>query len=90
MKGMEYSLVIIVSAVVLFIVAVVLITIFSQGISPVVSILEMENICRQQFVISCTATGSEPPDWNVPKKVRGNDNFVCSSTGLKCENGKVI
>ncbi len=92
MKGLEHSLVIIVTAIVVLIVAIVILTIFGKSLIPVSSILEIENICRQKAVLSCSTTGSYPPDWDVEFKVRDEGgNLVpkkCSSFGISIPNCK--
>ena len=88
MKGLEHTLVIIVTAIVVLIVAVVLLTIFGRSLIPVSSIIEMENICRQKAVIACRTTGQMPPDWNTQFTVRNErgdpEPFSCTKVGNGC------
>ena len=84
MKGMEHSLVIVVTAIVVLIVAVVLITIFTGGLRNVTPIFEKSNLCRQEAILSCRTTGKMPPAWDIQFKVideRGNE-VLQSCSGL--------
>jgi hypothetical protein len=65
MKGLEHSLVIIVTAIVLLITAIVIITIFGAGVGNVQPFLTQKNLCLQQAAISCRTTGAMPPNWET-------------------------
>ena len=56
----------VVAAVVIIIAALVILTIFSMGITPVSTMTELRSQCIIQGVYNCQATGNLPPTWNSP------------------------
>jgi hypothetical protein len=83
-KGMSTTLVIIVSAVVILVTALVLLTIFGTGIAPVGSLAEARNNCELQGRQLCITTGQLPPTWTLKTM---NLNGVMTSCDDVCTQG---
>ncbi len=64
-KGMSATLMIVVTAVVILIIALVLITIFSGSITPLASLAQAANNCRVQGQTTCDSTGALPATWGI-------------------------
>ena len=94
MKAMTNTLYLVVAAVVILVTAVVVLTIFWQGMFPAVGLTEAKSLCLTQAQISCKTFQQMPPTWNVPNvKVRVGDTTetkACSQikglSSCKCEN----
>jgi hypothetical protein len=65
MKGISATLIIIVTAIVILIAALVVLTIFGSGITPIVDLTAQKNICLQQAGVTCQTTKQMPPTWNA-------------------------
>jgi hypothetical protein len=64
-KGMSMTLTIIVAAVVILVTALVLLTIFGTGITPISTLSEARNSCGLQGKQLCLSTGNLPPTWSL-------------------------
>ncbi len=73
MKAISATLLIIVSAIVILITALVVLTIFGTGIQPVVDLASKQNLCISEYSTLCVAgaiKGNEkPPTWNTQIKI---------------------
>jgi hypothetical protein len=77
MKGMSATLWIVVSALVLVIVAIVVLTIFGTGMGPFSTITDFKNNCITQGKATCASSGFLPLSWD--RKVRvGNEDKSCA------------
>jgi hypothetical protein len=86
MKGISATLLIIVSAIVILIAALVVLTIFGSGITPIVDLTNGRNLCLQQVAQSCTITGDVPPTWNAATmNVKEGDKIL----SLPCSDAKL-
>lgn len=65
MKAMSHTLYLVVAAIVILVTALVVLTIFWQGVTPAMGIAEAKSICQTQAVTSCTTFGQMPPTWHV-------------------------
>ena len=66
MKALSTVLVIVISAVVILVAALVVLTIFGQGTAPLASLAEAKNFCRIQATPVCESIGQMPFTWYVP------------------------
>lgn len=66
MRALSTTLVIVISAVVILVAALVVLTIFSQGVAPLASLAEAKNFCRIQATPICESIGQLPFTWYVP------------------------
>jgi len=62
-------MIIIVTIIVILIAALVILTIFSQGIQPAVDYTSQSQLCVQSCSISCQLSGNPPDDWSIEKNV---------------------
>jgi len=58
---------IVIAAIVILVIALVLLTIFGQGMNPVGSFSNQANLCRSTAASSCTLTDKLPPDWSATR-----------------------
>ena len=65
MKAMSTTLTLVVVAIVILITAVIVLTIFWQGVTPAVGLTEAKSICQTQATVSCATFNKMPPTWNV-------------------------
>jgi hypothetical protein len=65
MKGISATLMIIVTAIVILIAALVVLYIFSDAIWPIAEMTEARNTCIQQAGVTCAAGGIMPPTWEA-------------------------
>jgi len=77
MKGMSATLWIVVSALVIIIVAIVVLTIFGSSMGPFSTITDFQNYCTTQAKATCASSGFLPLSWDKPVKV-GNTEKRCS------------
>lgn len=63
---MRVSILIVVSAIVILVIALVLLTIFSTGIGPIGTITGAKSQCAQVGRTTCSATGTLPANWAIP------------------------
>ncbi len=72
MRGISETLWIIVAAIVIMVTALVVLTIFSSGISNFTTLSQAAAFCETQGRASCGATGQLPPSWGAQTvKVNG-------------------
>ena len=75
-KGMSATLMIVVTAIIVLIIALVLITIFSGSITPLASLAQSKNNCRVQAESTCPSTGALPATWGIASlKVPDSDQL---------------
>lgn len=98
-KGMSQTIGIVVAAIVILITALIIITIFGSGISPIADYSARRNVCLQMASTSCASYGRLPNDWYAPVQYRegsevktgscaqmeGLVNCRCEANTLKCE-----
>lgn len=82
-------------AIVILVTAVVLLGIFSQGVSNADQIANVEAQCRQTGYASCATLQQLPPTWSTQKLKYGNDMQTCQQitgisecSGFGVETGK--
>jgi hypothetical protein len=63
---MRESILIVVSAIVILVIALVLLTIFSSGIGPIYSVTGATSQCAQVGTSTCASVGTLPANWAVP------------------------
>jgi len=89
---MNTTLAVVVSAIVILITALVVITIFSGGIGQVGTLTNAQSICDTQAASSCMSTKSMPITWKIPTvSIRNADGSsapkACSEVpGVKGQN----
>jgi hypothetical protein len=66
MRALSATLVIVISAVVILVAALVVLTIFGQGTAPLATLAEARNFCRVQATPICESIGQMPFTWKVP------------------------
>ena len=87
---MNITLTVVVSAIVILITALVVITIFGQSIGNVAMIAQGETYCRTVLETSCKTTNSAPPVWKVNVDGVVKDcGTLAGISGCKCEGYKV-
>ncbi|NOX71663.1 MAG: hypothetical protein GXO64_03110 [Candidatus Micrarchaeota archaeon] len=77
---MKESIVIVIGAIVILVVALVLLTIFGQGMGPAGDFATRANLCRSTAATSCSLTDHLPPDWSKTKYKINNDGDITYST----------
>ena len=83
---MNTTLAVVVSAIVILITALVVITIFSGGITQVGTLGRAQTLCQTSYITTCQSTGQTPTIWSVPNmNVEGNikscaDILTCTCT----------
>lgn len=70
-KGLSNTLWIVITAVIIIVIALVLLTIFGQGIAPVSTLVEFTQQCRTTATISCQTTGLLPLNWDSEVTIGG-------------------
>ena len=60
---MKESIVIVIAAIVILVIALVLLTIFGQGMNPVGNFAQQVNLCRSSAASSCAISKNVPPGW---------------------------
>ena len=68
---MRMSLELVVIAIVILVVALVMLTIFSTGITPIGALTDFTNNCRNAGKLSCETTGAAPFTWASDVNVAG-------------------
>jgi len=81
---MNTTLAVVVSAIVILITALVVITIFSGGINQVGSLTNARSICQTQASSSCRSTNSLPLTWNIPTVSIPNPSGQGGNTLVAC------
>jgi len=90
---MRVSILIVISAIVILIIALVLLTIFSQGISPVGTLTGAQSQCAQIGRSTCAATGTLPANWAVPSmrvNINGQPQWVSCAYLMRDKCGEVL
>ena len=64
---MKESIMIVIAAIVILVIALVLLTIFGQGIGGPSQFASQANVCRSTAASSCQLTGQLPPDWGTAR-----------------------
>ena len=77
-KGMSTTLNVVVTAIVVLIIALVLITIFSGAITPLASLAQARNNCMVQGKTTCDSTGALPITWEI-KSLKVADSDILQS-----------
>jgi len=89
---MNTTLAVVVSAIVILITALVVITIFGGGIGQVGSLTNAKSICETQARSSCLSTGQLPLTWDIPSvsipATGGSSSLVACSDGSVKGSGK--
>ena len=83
MKGLSTTLFLVVSAVVMLVTALVIITIFGGGMTQFASISDNMNHCTMTGSSSCSTVGQLPITWGLNNIKDGNDLKSCGSL-LSC------
>jgi len=90
---MRVSILIVVSAIVILIIALVLLTIFSTGISPVGTITGAQSQCAQIGRSTCAASGTLPANWAIPTMrvtMEGETRLVSCAYLMRNTCGEVL
>ncbi len=89
-RGISETLWIIVAAIVIMVTALVVLTIFSGGISNVSQFTAAKSTCVTQYTVSCKTTGQAPASWQA-KTVRDENGVLTScsvvASGCLCTKG---
>ena len=83
MKGLSTTLVIVISAVVILVAALVVLTIFGQGVGQVATLAQASSSCQTEGRASCSTTGILPTTWSVPTKNVENEGYKSCKWVLK-------
>ena len=83
MKGLQTSLNVVIAAIVILIVALVLLTIFGVGITPVRTITGAVANCDAVGAASCLTVGSLPATWSSQSFLVDGAMKACSSPEIK-------
>jgi len=81
---MNTTLAVVVSAIVILITALVVITIFSGGITQVGTLSQAKTLCSTQFITMCQSTGQRPVTWDI-KNMNVNGEIVSCATAASCK-----
>jgi hypothetical protein len=83
---MNTTLALVVSAIVILITALVVITIFSNMIQNFGTIAQARSTCQTIYTTSCSAFGQAPADWTTAKYKVGDDPTLksCQSIITSC------
>jgi len=85
---MNTTLALVVSAIVLLVTALVVISIFGTGIGQMGAISNPLTICEAQAQASCSTSGGMPLTWDIPTVVRTNsdgskETIPCRTSGAR-------
>lgn len=81
---MNTTLAVVVSAIVVLITALVVLTIFSSTIGNFSTITQAKTWCASTYISSCQISGGDPPLWNT-KNIRVGDQVMsCADAGTGC------
>jgi hypothetical protein len=83
---MNTTLAVVVSAIVILITALVVITIFGNSMGNVGSIAEAKSLCMSTYATSCAATGSSPTVWAVSVNGVRTQCLDTLVRGCSCQN----
>ncbi len=76
MKAISTTLIIVVTVIVVLVTALVVLTIFTGGVRPIVDLTTQKNLCLQQASVSCMSTGKMPATWHTQFEVIENGQKV--------------
>lgn len=85
---MNIALTVVVSAIVVLIVALVVLTIFSGGAGQIGGLTSPEAVCKNQGASSCASTGQLPFTWNVETANKDNKMVSCETLLEDCKTCK--
>ena len=83
MKGISQTLMIIVTAIVVLVAALIVLSIFGQGIGPMLDITQARNVCIQEASATCQAVHTMPPTWDTATKTYNENGKTVTKT---CKN----
>ena len=77
------------------VVALVILSIFGNSLTPIVGLTEFRNQCTFTASTTCTTTNSLPPTWNIPQSIREGGTSVtksCSAEfpGVQCVDRTLV
>ena len=79
---------VVVTAIIILVVALVILTIFGSGLGNIQTITQAESQCASLGASACKATGSLPPTWGVNnmlvRDANGNQRMDSCAVLLKC------
>lgn len=78
MKGLSNTLWIVITAVIIIVIALVLLTIFARGITPISSLADFRQQCEVTASLSCRTTGFLPMNWNTQVLI-GDEPSSCAA-----------
>ncbi|MBM3303781.1 MAG: hypothetical protein FJY76_01690 [Candidatus Aenigmarchaeota archaeon] len=81
---MNTTLAVVVSAIVILIAALVVITIFSGGITQVATLAQAKTICSTQYITMCQSTGQKPTTWDINNMNVAGDIKSCAEAAPSC------
>jgi len=78
---MRESLELVIIAITLLVAALVILTIFGTGITPIGIFSGQRNLCVSQFTSTCQSTGYQPSDWGLLKYANpaGSGKVSCAN-----------
>ena len=80
---MNTTLAVVVSAIVILITALVVITIFSEGITQVATLGQARTLCETNFRTICLSTGQSPNTWDI-KNMNTNGEIKSCRNVVTC------
>lgn len=83
-KGISQTLWIVISAIVIIVVALVVLTIFGGGIRPITTIGEAISVCQTSCTATCSSVGIPPITWNAPTANVNGVAQSCSKVAGTC------
>ena len=85
MKAMSQTLYILVAAIIILVTAVVIISVFLQGVGPAVGLTEAKSLCQTQLATSCATFGQVPATWSVQNvNIDGEEKSCAQITNCGC------
>lgn len=80
-------LLVVVTAIILLVVALVVLTIFGTTMGTFATITQAKTHCINQFTASCKAANAGPPTWETVNVAVGGDSKTCSEwVSCSCSN----
>ncbi len=81
---MNTTLAVVVSAIVILITALVVITIFSSGITQVGTLSQAKTLCSTQYITMCQSTGQKPVTWDIKNMNVNGVIQSCAEAASSC------
>jgi hypothetical protein len=81
---MSVTLLIIVSSVVILVTALVLLTIFGTGVTPIASLSEQKSMCLSQAAMACRSFEKLPFDWSIANKYERSCREITGCSDCDC------